>query len=59
MIKKIFKKFDVFAPKVELRFEKKKVYKTYIGGIVTLLIFGLVFAYFYNIASKMVNRTNY
>lgn len=54
----IFSRLDMLAPKYELSFKGDNGYKTPVGSVLTLFVFGLTFFSIRNILSDFIFKTN-
>jgi hypothetical protein len=57
-MKKILKKFDRFAISPSLNIDNDDSYKTYSGGIVSIIVFGLVILTTANFSQNLLNKKN-
>ena len=56
LVGRIIKNADTFGVKVNLNYKGKDKFSTFVGGLATLLMTGILLQYFYNQMIKMVLR---
>ena len=56
---KTLRSFDAYGHPIQLQYKSETEYKSSLGGICTILSYGLVFAYFIYLLKTVVGREKY